>query len=322
MFDTDPFQIKSEQEFNDLALKIFHFQKKNCAPYARFLEVLNRPEPNAYQEIPCLPISAFKQHKVYASDQDPACVFTSSGTTGMIPSRHFVKDAALYEKSFLTHFERVYGSVQELCVLALLPSYLERKGSSLVHMAERLIRLSAHSSSGFFLHDYDALRAKLTQLKSSGQRTLLIGVSFALLDFIEASPLSFPELIVMETGGMKGRKKEMLREELHSILKKGFAVSSIHSEYGMTELLSQAYAPSFGRFHCPAWMKILVRDLNDPFALLPAEHSGGMNVIDLANMHSCSFISTEDLGRLHHDGSFEVLGRFDHSDMRGCSLMV
>jgi len=322
MLEINPFQIKDEQEFNACSLKIFHHQASHCDTYRAFLENLSRPVPSHYSEIPFLPISAFKNHQVYAGNQAAETVFESSGTTGMKPSKHAIKDLLLYERCFMSHFSARYGAPEQWCILALLPSYLERGNSSLVYMVDHLIKRSLNDSSGFFLNNHDALRKRLDDLRATGQKVMLIGVSFALLDLLGKGPIPFPELVVMETGGMKGRKKEILREELHSILKRGFSVNAVHSEYGMTELLSQAYAPKDGMFYCPPWMKVLVRELNDPFQPARLGASGAMNIIDLANIHSCSFIATEDLGRSFEDGGFEVLGRYDHSDMRGCSLMV
>jgi hypothetical protein len=316
------FQIRDEQEFNALALEIFHHQSTACRAYAEFLSYLDRPQPDHYGEIPCLPISAFKTHEVYIGSEAPDITFSSSGTTGNATSKHAVKDLKIYEQSFFTHFRMRYGDLKDWCVLALLPSYLEREGSSLVYMVDQLIKASSHPDSGFFLKEHGLLAENLTRLKEQGQKTMLVGVSFALLDLTEQFTLDFPELVVMETGGMKGRKKELVRQDLHELLRKGFNVPQIHSEYGMTELLSQAYAAENGRFLSPPWMRVMVREVNDPFTVLPYGHGGGLNLIDLANVHSCSFIASDDLGKLHDDGSFEVLGRFDHSDMRGCSLLV
>ncbi len=248
--------------------------------------------------------------------------FTSSGTTGMINSKHLVTDISWYEESFRRAFEIFYGDIKDYCILALLPSYLEREGSSLIYMAEDLVKRSANPDSGFFLYNHDELFQQIKKQQQIKRPTLLIGVTFALLDFVEQYPINFPELIVMETGGMKGRRKEMIREELHETLCKGFGVDAIHSEYGMTELLSQAYSKGNGIFNCPPWMKVITRDTNDPVSTLDTDKTGGINVIDLANINSCSFIATQDLGRVYKDGSFEVLGRFDNSDIRGCNLLI
>ncbi|MFW6222832.1 MAG: acyl transferase [Bacteroidota bacterium] len=270
-----------------------------------------------------MPISLFKSHKVIVGEEDEAeLVFTSSGTTGSNTSRHFVKKKTVYEESFINAFEWFYGNIEDYCILALLPSYFEQKGSSLIYMVSELIQRSGHESSGFYLDYTSRLREVLIRLDRQEKKVLLIGVSFALLDLVEQFHFSLSNTIIMETGGMKGRRKELVREELHDRLKKGFGVDNIHSEYGMTELLSQAYAKKDGRFYPPPWMKVLIRDINDPFTLLDAGSTGGINVIDMANIHSCPFIETMDLGRVFDDGSFEVLGRFDNSDIRGCNLMV
>jgi hypothetical protein len=273
-------------------------------------------------QIPYLPISFFKTHAVLSSKDKPEIIFSSSGTTGMVQSRHLVTDVGLYEQSFNKAFEQFYGQVENTCLLALLPSYLERDGSSLIYMVDALLKQSKHHHSGYFLHNHEDLYNKLQKLKAAGQKTILIGVTYALLDFIEKYQVNFPELIVMETGGMKGKRKEMVREELHQLLTAGFGVSTIHSEYGMTELLSQAYSYGSGVFNCPPWMKICLRDTNDPLSPAPDNKTGGINIIDLANLNSCSFIATQDLGRIFQDGSFEVLGRFDNADIRGCNLLV
>lgn len=318
------FSIRSEQEFNETALAIFKHQAANCEPYRQFITNLNikAEQIKDVKDIPYLPISFFKSHRIVSNTDKEEIVFSSSGTTGMVQSKHYVTDLSVYDDSFIKAFEQFYGKSEDYCLLALLPSYLERDGSSLIYMVDALLKQSKHPDSGYFLHNHEDLYHKLTALKTAGQKTILIGVTYALLDFLEHYQLDFPELIVMETGGMKGKRKEMVREELHDMLKSGFGVSAIHSEYGMTELLSQAYSFGEGIFECPAWMKIILRDTNDPLTLLNANQTGGINVIDLANLNSCSFIATQDLGRLLRDGSFEVLGRFDHSDIRGCNLLV
>lgn len=249
-------------------------------------------------------------------------IFSSSGTTGMAQSKHYVSDISIYKNSFRKTFELFYGDIQNYAILALLPSYLEREGSSLIYMVDDLIARSRNPQSGYFLYDHTLLEDTITRLKKTGTTTLLIGVTYALLDFAENRSLEFPELIVMETGGMKGQRKEMLRTELHDILCKGFGVSEIHSEYGMTELMSQAYSKGKGEFHCPPWMRVKIRDTNDPMTLLGSGQTGGVNIIDLANINSCSFIASQDLGKSFEDGSFEILGRFDNSDIRGCNLLI
>ncbi|WP_316836503.1 acyl transferase [Pedobacter nutrimenti] len=307
-----------------MALAVFKHQAKHCAVYASYIQHLNISPAriSSVKDIPYLPISFFKTHEVLSDAKTPEIVFSSSGTTGMVQSRHLVTDVGIYETSFNKAFEQFYGKIEDTCLLALLPSYLERDGSSLIYMVDALLKQSKHPDSGYFLHNHDELFHRLKKLQKNKQRTILIGVTYALLDFIEQYQLDFPELIVMETGGMKGKRKEMVREELHNLLQAGFGVSAIHSEYGMTELLSQAYSFGEGVFHCPAWMKIVLRDTNDPLSLIQNQQTGGINVIDLANINSCSFIATQDLGKIYPNGSFEVLGRFDNADIRGCNLLV
>jgi len=318
------FSIQSEAEFSNVAIRVFQHQAVNCSVYKAYINNLGiNPEAvTSVDNIPFLPISFFKTQTVLSDQREPVITFSSSGTTGMVQSRHLVTDVSLYEQSFNKAFQQFYGAPKDICILALLPSYQEREGSSLIYMVDALIAQSEHPDSGYFLYNLDDLHAKLKALKASGQKTLLIGVTYALLDFVEAHQVDFPELIVMETGGMKGKRKEMVREELHTILQAGFGVPHIHSEYGMTELLSQAYSAGNGIFNCPPWMKIRLRDTNDPLSSPESGKSGGINVIDLANLNSCAFIATQDLGRIYEDESFEVLGRFDNSDIRGCNLLV
>lgn len=324
------FSLDNDQDFEALGIEIFKHQAREVPVYREFVRLL-RVNPNqvkSLQEIPFLPIEFFKSQKVFwPNDQVPEVIFTSSGTTGMQTSQHGVFKKELYEKSYNLAFQQFYGNPQDLVILALLPNYQERTGSSLIFMVDDLLKQSKQPESGYFLYNHEELAQTLLKLKDSGKKVLLIGVSFALLDFVEKHPLNFPELIVMETGGMKGKRKELIREELHEILKKGFGVASIHSEYGMTELLSQAYSSGQGIFSTPPWMKIFIRDIHDHFSQLPIGKTGGINVIDLANLYSCSFIATQDLGKLKSEGdgktsTFEILGRFDHSDIRGCNLMV
>jgi hypothetical protein len=318
------FSARNEYDFEVVALEVFRHQAANCRVYQEYLGHLKiQPEQvQSVDDLPYLPISFFKTHEVLSQQKAPEIVFSSSGTTGAATSKHPVTDVQLYERSFNAAFETAYGPAAELCILALLPSYLERDGSSLIYMIDALLKQSKHPQSGYFLHNHEDLYQVLLSLKAEGRKTILFGVTYALLDFIEKYKLHFPGLIVMETGGMKGKRKEMIREELHDLLCGGFGVKKIHSEYGMTELLSQAYSPGDGLFYCPPWMKVVLRDTNDPLSLLSNKQTGGINVIDLANINSCSFIATQDLGRLHSDGSFEVLGRFDNSDIRGCNLLV
>ncbi|PKP35621.1 MAG: acyl transferase [Bacteroidetes bacterium HGW-Bacteroidetes-17] len=323
-FTDNIFKIRKEREFEDLALQIFKYQFQNNEVYQMYIETLGLDitKIREIKDIPFLPIDFFKTHMVVSSTQIPEQIFTSSGTGGSLQSKHFVTDIEVYFQSFLKGFSHHYGEVNNYCLLALLPSYLEREGSSLVFMVNELIKQSNHAESGFYLDNHAELIEMLNSENLKNKKVLLIGVSYALLDLVENFSVRHPNLIVMETGGMKGRRKELIREELHEILKKGFGIDFIHSEYGMTELLSQAYSSGKGIFTTPPWMKILVRDPNDPFQLLENGQSGGINVIDLANLNSCSFIMTQDLGRITNGNRFEVLGRFDSSDIRGCNLLV
>lgn len=319
------FTIKDSSTFRELSLKVFYFQATANKVYAAYLKSLGVDPANIAEpeEIPFLPVEFFKTHRVLCRNLEPELKFESSGTSGMTPARHLVADASLYRRSFTEGFNRFYGDPGRYCILALLPSYLERQGSSLVYMMKHLITQSGHPDSGFYLDDLDKLSAILQKRNRDDHPTLLMGVSFALLDLAERHPLALGEhILVMETGGMKGRRKELVREELHGILKNAFQLPSIHSEYGMTELLSQAYSKCDGLFRAPPWMKVLTRDPNDPFSLVQPGQSGGLNIIDLANLYSCAFIATGDLGRVYGDGSFKVLGRFDHVDVRGCNLLV
>lgn len=322
---TGIFSISTEEEFKKIALDIFRYQAAENQVYRNFIRALkiNPAGVDTIEAIPFLPIDLFKTHTILCgSNTKPELVFTSSGTTGQIQSRHPVMDISLYEQSFRKGFELFYGDIQQYAVLALLPSYLEREGSSLIYMVDNLVKDSNNPVSGYFLYNHQDLYTTITQLQDQQKKVVLIGVTYALLDLIETYQLNFPELIVMETGGMKGKRKELIREELHQLLKAGFGVEKIHSEYGMTELLSQAYSLGDGIFNCPPWMKLKIRDTNDPFSYLENGRTGGINVIDLANVHSCSFIATQDLGKMYEDGSFEVLGRFDNSDIRGCNLLI
>ncbi len=303
---------------------MFRFQHENNVVYREFCDFLKVEKGmiKSIEQIPFLPIQFFKSHNVLSSTNEIQQTFTSSGTTGMNTSKHLVTDISLYEESYRNAFSEFYGDIEDYAILALLPSYLEREGSSLIYMVNDLIKRSNNSNSGFFLHNYDDLIAKLIELDASGQNVLLIGVTYALLDLIEKQKFELKNTIIMETGGMKGQRKEMIREELHAVLCNGFGVKNIHSEYGMTELLSQAYSLGNGIFECPNWMSVLIRDTEDALSYVDNEKTGGINVIDLANINSCSFIATQDLGKKHPNNSFEVLGRFDNSDIRGCNLMV
>lgn len=320
----DIFSIGSKKEFEKITMKVFRHQYENNMVYRDFCDLLNRSKENvkSVKDIPFLPIQFFKSHDVLSSTDNVQEIFTSSGTTGMATSRHLVTDLSYYEQSFRQAFSRFYGNIEDYVVLALLPSYLEREGSSLIYMVDDLIKRSNNPDSGFYLNDYDALIAKLEHLDNAGQNVLLIGVTYALLDLVEKKKFTLKNTIIMETGGMKGRRREMIREELHEVLCEGFGVAKIHSEYGMTELLSQAYSLGDGIFECPPWMDILIRDTEDALAYKDYGRNGGINVIDLANYNSCSFIATQDLGKKYPNQSFEVLGRFDNSDIRGCNLMV
>jgi phenylacetate-coenzyme A ligase PaaK-like adenylate-forming protein len=318
------FSIQTEQQFQEVALQVFQYQARHCAVYRNFINGLGLQPDHITQlaEIPFLPIEFFKNHQVVSNPASAEVTFTSSGTTGMITSSHLVTDVSWYQESFRKAFELFYGPVQQYCILALLPAYLERAGSSLVYMADDLIRQSGHADSGFYLYNHPDLHQQLVKQQQAGTPTVLIGVTFALLDFVEQHSIHFPELVVMETGGMKGRRKEMIREDLHQQLCAGFGVPAIHSEYGMTELLSQAYSKGQGIFNCPPWLRIQTRDTNDPLSSVSYGKTGGVNIIDLANINSCSFLATQDLGKVYPDHSFEILGRFDASDIRGCNLLI
>ncbi|GAA4796652.1 acyltransferase [Olivibacter ginsenosidimutans] len=318
------FKPCSPSEFEQRALYIFRKQAIENPVYRFYLSHLqvDAQQVDQLKDIPFLPIEFFKTKTILLDGLSSEIVFSSSGTTGMQQSKHPVSDIRYYEWSYRLAFQYFYGDIQDYALLALLPSYQEREGSSLIYMVDDLIQQARPKFSGYFLYNHDALYERLLYLHKEQIPTLLIGVTYALLDFIENYTVDFPELIVMETGGMKGKRKEMIREELHQALCKGFGVHKIHSEYGMTELLSQAYSKGQGLFRCPPWMKVFSRDINDPLSILGAEQTGGINIIDLANIHSCSFIATQDLGKVYPDGSFEILGRFDESDIRGCNLLV
>ena len=318
------FKIQNEHQFSEVALAVFQHQFKHNKVYRSFCDLLfiHPSDVSKVEEIPFLPIQFFKSRKVLSSLDEIQETFTSSGTTGGSTSKHLVTNINLYKESYLKGFAHFYGNIEEYTVLALLPNYLERQGSSLVFMVADLIEKSKKAASGFYLDNVQELANKLLELNRNGQKTLLIGVSFALLDLIEMQQFNLKNTIIMETGGMKGRRKELIREELHTILQNGFGVTEIHSEYGMTELLSQGYSRGNGIFETPPWMKILTRDTEDALSINASGKNGGVNVIDLANYNSCSFIATQDLGKVYENETFEVLGRFDNSDIRGCNLMV
>lgn len=312
------------EDFDAFALRLYRYQYERNELYRAYNEALNiEPEKiHAVTQIPFLPISFFKSHQVLSGRaHPPTTLFESSGTTGMLPSRHYVQDIALYEAISLAGFEQFYGSVQDWVILALLPSYLERKTSSLVHMSQWLMHQSGQSEGGFYLNEYALLQEKIKQLQAQNKKILLLGVTFALLDFATQYPMDLSGLVVMETGGMKGRQAEWTREQVHQFLQEQWQVEQVHSEYGMTELLSQAYASQGGIFRPISSMRALVRDVQDPLET-KQEGTGALNIIDLANVHSCAFIATEDMGKVYADNSFEVLGRMDFAALRGCSLMA
>ena len=308
--------------FNEKALKLFKLQAEQCQVYKQYLSLLkiNTEDINSIQKIPFLPIEFFKTKRIILEGKSPEITFSSSGTTGQEVSQHHIADVSIYEKSYALGFEHFYDKPTDYRILALLPTYLEKEGSSLVYMCDRLIQESQHPQSGFYLHNLKELTEVLAQ--ECHKKTLLIGVSYALLDLAEKFPQRLNNTILMETGGMKGKRREMTKSELHQTLKKAFKLENIHSEYGMTELLSQAYSKGNGYFDCPPWMKVLIRDPEDPFSLMEDGRTGGINVIDLANVNSCAFIATQDLGKIHLNNQFEVLGRFENTDIRGCNLMI
>ena len=319
------FGIKNEAEFNAAAIELFRFQSSANTVYSDFIRNLGTDIRSVkdFRQIPFMPVSFFRDHDIYCSDRPPVTTFYSSGTTGMVRSHHSVADISYYEESYSRTFGLFYGEPSQYAFLALLPSYDDREGSSLVHMVKGLIRLSGNDRGGFFLENHEELLKAVDTARGRGLKPLIIGVSFALLDLAEAGRTDLSDAVVMETGGMKGRRKEIIREELHSILCDAFNVKVIHSEYGMTELLSQAYSSGGGLFATPPWMRILIRDSHDPLSHSTDEGaSGGISVLDLANVWSCAFIATSDLGTMHGNGRFEVLGRFDNADIRGCNLLV
>ncbi|MFL0353469.1 acyl transferase [Xanthomarina sp. GH4-25] len=320
----DIFKTDNEKDFEKLALNIFKFQFEHNAVYRSFCDLLykNPSDIQSLKDIPFLPIQFFKTHHIISTNDAILKTFSSSGTTGSTTSKHHVTDLNIYEKSFNNGFKQFYGNIEDYTILALLPSYLERDGSSLIYMVDSLIKQSKKPKSGFYLDNLSDLKETLIQLEANNEKALLIGVSFALLDLVEIHQFQLRNTLVMETGGMKGRRKELVREELHSILKEGFGVEQIHSEYGMTELLSQAYSKGNGVFECSRTMKVFVRDTEDALTILDNNKTGGINIIDLANVNSCAFIATQDLGRVYNNGTFEIIGRFDNSDIRGCNLMA
>ena len=316
------FDIKNDAEFEMLALSIFDYQMESNSIYAPYAAlILKGKAPNNIFEIPFLPISFFKTEQIICQGRAVEEVFLSSGTSGD-QSKHLVSDISLYRESYLKAFELFYGDITQYCILSLLPNYREREGSSLIYMVDDLISKSKHEQSGFYLNDYESLSMRLQKLEKEGQKTILFGVSYALLDLAEQFPQKLEHTIIIETGGIKGKRKEMLKEELHQNLKAAFSLDVIHSEYGMSELLSQSYSNGEGIFKSPPWKKVLIRDTNDPLSIIGDNKTGGINVIDLANIYSCPFIATQDLGKTFEDGTFTVLGRFDNSDLRGCNLLL
>jgi hypothetical protein len=318
------FEIATEQQFSAYALELFRYQYAQNKVYREFVDARNIHVDKVVrvEEIPFLPIEFFKTHDVVCGNTPSQAVFRSSGTTGMIRSRHMVTDLGVYRRSFIKGFERCYGDPQDVQFLALTPTPEQAPDSSLVYMIQKLMDLSSSPENGFFLASHSGLSARLRQRRARNKKVVLIGLTYALVDFATNYPGDYTPLIVIETGGMKGHRTEITREELHSVLCPAFGVEQIHSEYGMTELLSQAWSQGDGRFHTPPWMKVMIRDTNDPLSFVGPGETGGINIIDLANQDSCSFIATQDLGRLHYDGQFEVLGRFEASEARGCSLLI
>ena len=317
-------KIKSPSEFEERALVLFQYQYENNPVYRSYCDLINvsPSEVNQLSNIPYLPIQFFKSHKVSCNTATPKYTFTSSKTTGQIASSHYVHDIDLYIKSFEKGFEFFYGKIEGYVLLALLPSYMEQENSSLIYMANHLIQKTKHPESDFYLENWNTLLSTLNRLEKQGQKTILLGVTYALLNGAEKQKIRLKHTLIMETGGMKGMRKEWVRSALHEKLQERYGVQNIHSEYGMTELLSQAYSMGNGRFYCPPWMRVTTRSAEDPFELLKTGKTGGLNVIDLANVDSCAFLATQDLGKKHPDGSFEVLGRFDHAEIRGCNLLV
>ena len=316
------FNIQNNDEFERICLELFEFQMDYNPIYSAYSEIiLKGKNPNKLTDIPFLPISFFKKEQIICQGQKIEEIFLSSGTTGH-QSKHLISDLNIYKSSFHKSFQRFYGDVKNYCILSLLPNYRERDSSSLIYMVDDLIKSSQHTKSGFYLNDYKRLSETISELEENGQKTILFGVSYALLDLAKQFPQKLKNTIIIETGGTKGKRKEYLKEELHKLLKAAFELDNIHSEYGMTELLSQSYSKGEGIFYSPAWKKVLIRDVNDPLSIVGNNVSGGMNIIDLANIYSCPFIATQDLGKTKEDGSFSVVGRFDNSDVRGCNLLI
>ncbi len=321
-FQHDLFHTTSEN-FSAAALTLFEFQSKNNPIYKQYLSLIGCESSivTSINDIPFLPISFFKTHQITCGNRKVEKTFTSSGTSSTPLSSHHVADLSVYTQSAIKCFEYFYGPVSDYCILALLPNYIEQENSSLIFMVSELIKASKSPLSGFYKDDFNKLSAALAKLESTKQKTLLIGTVYALLDLCKVKPTTLTHCQIMETGGMKGKRQEMTKSQLHNELKDGFSLQTIHSEYGMTELLSQAYSKGNGIFYTPPWMKVLIRDINDPFQLVDKNQSGGINVIDLANIYSCAFIGTDDLGKSNGESGFEILGRLKQSDIRGCNLM-
>jgi hypothetical protein len=314
--------INSKSDFEELSLNLFDFQMKNNPIYTQYSSlILKNKTPKNIFEIPFLPIEFFKKEQIICKGKTAEEIFLSSGTTGE-QSKHLVADLSLYKKSYLRAFQQFYGDIDDYCILALLPSYKEQESSSLIFMIDNLIQQSSHQKSGYYLNNYSELSDTIKELEKKKEKTILFGVTYALLDFAKEFPQQLKNTIVMETGGMKGQQKEMLKEEVYKILKHSFVIKNIHSEYGMTELLSQSYSKGNNLFNSPPWMKIIIRDVNDPLSIIGHNKTGGINVIDLANIYSCPFIATQDLGCTFEDGTFSVLGRFSNADTRGCNLLI
>ncbi len=323
MLNADKIFNVDDKNFEQIAFEVFQFQYINNNIYKSYCDLLKKTPSNIgdISGIPFLPISFFKSHSVMCTKKYDK-VFHSSGTTNENLSKHYVSDINIYEQSFLKNFIDNYGDPKDYVILGLLPNYMENENSSLIYMVNNLIELSESNDSGFFLKEYDFIIKKMKSLARENKKIILVGVSYALLDLTESKNLNFENTIIIETGGMKGRRREMIKKELHETLKERTGLKKIHSEYGMTELLSQAYSKGDGIFSCPNWMRVFIRDINDPNFLYSNNKSGGINIIDLANINSCSFIATEDMGSLHKNGNFEIMGRIDHTDTRGCNLLV
>ena len=316
------FDIKSEEDFKKICFEIFKYQVDYNPIYSAYCEIiLKGKNPNKLTDIPFLPISFFKEEQIICQGQKIEEIFLSSGTTGN-QSKHLVSDLSIYKKSFRKSFELFYGDITDYCILSLLPNYRERKGSSLIYMVDDFIKNSKHPDSGFYLNDHKKLTQTLIELENKNQKTILFGVSYALLDLANKYPQKLFNTIIIETGGTKGNRKEILKEELHESLKSCFKTKTIHSEYGMTELLSQSYSKGNGIFKSPPWKKVLIRDTNDPLSFVDNNITGGINIIDLSNIYSCPYIATQDLGKKYNDDSFSIIGRYDNSDVRGCNLLV